>query len=599
MSAIITHRFRKNNVINSLDEIILPKVMIAGCSSSGATVTPTSGVLPSNLQAGMLVSTASGIGTGALSTSAIVVTVSTNSFTVYPQPIVSLSGSLLSFFSQYYVGIGKADAYNGPIDGTDGAPGSPTPTRRTETEVRNNLIALQKVSAATSTGSSTIYGNAGFVLPRYNWTQSNYYKAWDSSDSSCFQPTTMANGQTAYPCFVTCTSGSTTRLYVCAVSGIDSIAPTTSSTPPSTNTSIMGTVGTASSDGYRWVYVSDLGLDTPSTLTTLGLISSVNTSSTLDSNRFFKVYRRGTTTGSSTLITSPTASAGSIYSCRLVYGGIGYTTASTFTIDGDGSVVAAGRVTSVNQAGGILTVAITASGTGYTTGTVRFTSGTGVGALIYPRIAPLRGFGYDVVTDLPAWYAGYYANFSYDTIYPGTADVPSTDQIRQISLIRNPVVFTSASTGSSITTRCLKYLIVNTSSTGIVAGDVIQITSGAESSASGYVNFVQATTSTTAIYYHQSSGTVGNTVGSYVPLAPIPITTASIGATYGYRSKSNYSTLTTQSTYTISSVSITPTGAYGSDEYQTGTGEVLFVQNRIPIIQAPGQSEAITIITQF
>lgn len=608
MSAIITHQFRKNHVTNALNDMVLPEVTLFNCTSSGTGYTIYPGPLhqppPSNFKVGMLCTLSAVQGTASLSPNTIVTSISSNSFTVYPAPIGALSAARISFTSQYYIGIGKSNGYNGPFEGTDSYPASPVPTRYTESEVRNNLIALQKISVNTFTGSSTIYGNAGYVLPRYTWNNGNYYKAWDSTDSSCFEPTTTPdNKSTVYPCYVTHTAGTQTRVYICVASGYElSPTPKTSTVEPSTNATVLGTVGNTLTDGYRWVYVSDLGLDTAETLTALGLTSSVNTISSLDSNRFFKIYRRSTTTGTSSTISTPMSSAGAIYSCRVAYGGTGYAVGNTFNIIGDGTTTASGTVTAVETSNGaIRSVAISANGANYRFGTVKFTPGNGSKAIILPRIAPKEGFGYDVGNDLPAFYSGYHAKFSYDSVYPGTADIPSNNSIRQVSLIRNPVVFISASTGSIVTTRCLKYIILNTASISAIAkeGDVIEVTgSGPESGANGYIDFINNNTpeGKTTVYYHQNSGTVGS---NYMSLNPKPITIASVGSTFGIRlATGDYSNLNSF-TSTISSASITPAATHGSDEYESGTGEVIFVQNRNPIIQTPGQITSLTIVTQF
>lgn len=597
MSAIITHRFRKNNVQNVFDEMTLPKVMIAGCSSSGTTVTSSSITIPANLQIGMAVTMVTTSSTGTLSTSmtTIVTSVSTNSFQVYPAPISPLTNSTLSFYSQYYIGIGKSDPYKG-FDGTDASPASPVASVKTEVDVRSNLIALQKVTVAFNTGSgasgAAIYGNAGYVLPRYNWASGTYFKAYDPSDPSCYYPSTLPNGSLAYPCYAVWNSGSGDKVYICAQSGIDSSSQKTVTSQPHQGATVIGTVATALADSYRWTYVSDLGLDTGATLTAKGLTTANgNTSSTLDSNQFFKIYRRATTTGSSIPITAPTASAGAIYSCRVVSGGAGYEVGSTFVIDGDGSG-AEGTITSIGSGGAILTVTMTTNGSGYKTGAVRFTTGAATTpATIVPRIAPEKGFGYDVVSDLPAWYAGFHGNFVYDAVYPGTADVPSTDQIRQISLIRNPVVYTS-STGSTITYRCLKSFVINTTSAANLPafGDVIEQRGGTGIGARGYVDLVNIGASTTTIYYHQNSSTFG-LVG--LNLTPIPFTS---GAYKIYR-KPDYAEATAVTP--DPGLSLVISGVTSSEEYVHGTGEVLYLQNRVPITQAPGQTEPLTIVTQF
>ena len=598
MSAIITHRFRKNNVQNIFDEMTRAKVMIANCTSSGNTITTSA--IPANLQTGMAIQITSGTGKLSTSTTTIVTSISsTTQFVIDPVPDTSLSSALLSFFSQYYIGIGKSDPYNS-IDGSDVTPGSPVACRRTEVDTLNNLIAMQKVSVALNTGSSAsqtaIYGNAGYVLPRYNWATNTYFKAWDPTDPSCLYSTTVANGTgqyVVYPCYATYNSGSGTKVYICTATGYESATMAATLTPPSTNASTIGAVGSASSDGYRWSYVSDLGLDTAQTLTAQNLTTtSGNTTSTLDSNQFFKVYRRATTIGTSSTITAAyTTSAGAIYSARVVSGGSGYSSASNFTIDGDGTTTASGVVTKIDAFGAIQTVSITTSGGGYTTGAIRFTSGPSAqaGAVILPRISPINGFGYDNVSDLPAWYAGFYANFSYDTVYPGTADVPSTDQIRQISLIRNPIVSVSSS-GSPITYRCLKSLTLSTNSGAWIPspGDVLEATSGVSSGARAYVDYTSTSGASLIVYYHQNSSTFGS---SNLNITPIPFSSGSTFKTYARSSTPAYNT--------VVSTTSTITATASSQEYVAGTGEVIFVQNRVPITQAAGQSESITIVTQF
>ena len=605
MSAIITQQFRKNNIQNVFNEMCFPAVTLIGCIGSSVTVIiPTSSTISllSKLEVGMLVQATSAAAAHTLSSSGIttVTAISTNSFTIYPPTPVALTTTSLEFYSQYYIGIGKSDSFSGELDGRDESPGSPVAAPRTDVDVKNNLIALQRVSVARNTGSSAIYaiyGNAGYVLPRFNWISGSYIKAYDSTDPSCLYPSTITSVSgisTAYPCYTVHNSPfGGMRLYICAQSGMDASTSKAVSIPPNNSATVLGLVGSQTTCGYRWVYVGNLDLDTAGTLTSKNLTTaSGNTSSTLDSNQFFKIYRRATTTGTSSVNTSSTFtnSAGGIYSCRIVGGGLGYTTTSTFVVDGDGSG-ASGKVTSTGSAGNILSVIMTAAGSSYTTGAVRFTSGQGTSlATILPRIAPLDGFGYDLTDNLPCWYAGFYGKFDYDSTYPGTMDVPAQDQIRQISLIRNPVVFTSSS-GSAITFRCLKSLTISTGSgVGLPAvGDVIELTSTSAAGyrARGWIDHINTSANTSVVYYHQNSSRFGEAGES---ITPIPFST---GSGYAIWPKStNYAAATTHSDRSITAVTT-------SEEYVGGTGQVMYVQNRIPMTQYPGQSEIFTIITQF
>ena len=222
-----------------------------------------------------------------------------------------------------------------------------------------------------------------------------------------------------------------------------------------------------STDNYRWVMLSNVALDTAETIKvatmpgTTTSLSGITTTSGLNSNQFLQVYRNTNTFSTASAQTVITASTGSIYSIRIVSGGTGYSVNDAFTVYGDGTSTASGIVVGVNPTTKAITaLSVSSNGFGYTTGVVKFTSSNGVGAVLIPRIAPLNGFGYDVVADLPAWYAAFAGQFTYSALYPGTSDVPNFDSLRQVSLIRNPIVFTS-STGSTYTYRCLKYITVD------------------------------------------------------------------------------------------------------------------------------------------
>ena len=594
MASIVTHQFRRNGVQSIFDEMVYPSTMINGCSSTGAVITAPSTV-SSAVQNGMLVviSTAT---SGALSTSATIVTAVSaggNTITVSPAPIANLSGALLSFYHQYYVGIGKSDPFAGNLDGSDSFPGVPVPSERTSTETRANLIALQRVLAGTIPGNPAIFGNAGLLIPRFNWTNNTFYKAWDPSDPTCFYPSTVASSSgvqvTIFPCFVV----SQNKLFLCATSGYEVGGFPSSNDPATITTGSIGTIGNLGTNGYRWIYVSDIGLDSIGTLNAAFLpgstvsLASITTNSTLDSNQFIRVYRNATTStasGTSSRITTPTSSAGVIYSMRIAAGGAGYKYGDSFTIDGDGVVTASGIVTGINtSAGGTITaVQIGNPGYGYTIGSTRFTSGTGKSAVLIPRIGPINGFGYDVASNFPSWYAGFYATFPYSTVYPGTTDVPGADTIRQVSLIRNPVVYTST-TGSTYTFRCLKYVIVNTSSASVSIGDVIE----ASNLGRGFVDYVDSTGSNSTVYYHQNSSTFNSDVLGSLNITPIPLSTGSFAV---YRRVNGYAKVT--SSYAITSAS-------RSEEYEPNTGEVIFIQNRTPITQVAGQNVNVTVVTQF
>ena len=570
MAAIITPKFRIDNVQNMLNEMTDYQVMLYNVASSGTTISTAGGAaLDPDVRVGMkiVVTTAT---SGAISRTVpnLVTAVGTNSFTVQTAPSPALVGATLGFFHQYYVGIGKGDPYAGTLDGSDSAPGVPLACPRTEVDCRNNLIALKRVVASASTSSLATYGDAGFVVPRYSWTTGNFYKAWDPTDPTCFYPTTgtyNGNSVTLYPCYATYG----TKVFVCAASGYDAATKTPSGNAP-TGT-VLGTVSATDASFYKWVYVSDIGLDESTIATPTG-----STVASLDSNQYFKIYSNTSESGAVIL---PTASSGSVNSIRILAGGTGYTS-GTFRVDGDGNSVSTASGTFVASGGAITSMTVTASGAGYTSGTVTIVTGTGSGSVLLPRIAPKNGFGFNVTYDLPAWFAGFYASFPYDA----NGDIPTGDSIRQVSLIRDAVVTDSNANGIY---GCLKTMTFTTSAAIdggyiLVPGDVIE---DAVNGARAFVDNVNGA----VVKYHQNSSQFGTSPIRQMNTLPFgtgvthKVNVYSAAAAYAYQA---------QSTNAIASLAA-PT------EYVPGTGDVVFVEQRAPISQNASQSEAVSIILQF
>ena len=589
MSAIITHNFRVNNVQHLLDDMTVPTLTITGVSAasgaftiSGLSTTSTQRIVP-----GMMVVPSSG-GTYLTASSRIIVsTVSSTSIGLSSALPVTLSSATIDFLNAYYIGIGKGDFYSGGLQGTDtGTPGTPFPMLRDCTDVKNNLNCLQPVIAYKDTDNN-VKGNAGFVVPNYAWSANNYYKAWDPSDPTCFHSTQSIDSGgsniTLYPCFVTYNNA----IYICVASGADAATKLASIANPSAT----------STNGYVWKSVGVTGAESVSAENVYNITGYNTYALPLDSNRYIKIK------GQNSIDTDTT---GKIFSIRIVDGGSGYTISDTFIVDGDGTTVCTGSVSAVTS-GRITGLTVSNNGSTYTTGTIRFTSGSGTGAILIPRITPLNGFSYSPSTSLPGWFAGMQSNFFYNSGYPGTGDTAPNSKIRQISIIRNPVVSTStASSNSSLTYRCLKKITFSSASslttfggsTTVAAGNIIELGIGS-TWYRAWVDHVDTANNT--IYFHQNSTGFmfnnSNTVFSMSLKFPSSGNVNS-GIWKIFRSPSIDGVFPTSDVLTLS----TTTGTYtvsAADEYVAGTGEVIFIENRLPITQASGQAETITAVVQF
>ena len=657
MAAIITQRFRKNNVQAMFDDMTRPSVTVTSASGTLNTRTITLAAVNRNIQPGMLVQIVSQTSSGSvLPPNTLVAGVSSSGSTITLTGAgitgASLTGGTLSFTSQYYIGVGKSDPFVGSAT-ADTAPPQPVISYATDVEARNNLIAMRKVIATADLAAApAIRGDAGYVVPRVNWTQGNYYKAWDSTDLTCFYPTTE-NGITIYPCYVVYG----TSIYICVTAGYASSAgigsPRLSAqTAPASTTTGAPVSGT---DNYSWVLIGPIGLDLTGFVTTIPAPNSGSYSAgvgSLDSSQFVKILRN-TSAGSSLIPATPaantasTSSSGKVYSVKIVSGGSGYTNGSNFTVYGDGTTTALGSI--VVTSGVITGVNITNPGAGYTSGTITIAAGDGTGAELVPIISPINGFGYDAVSDLPAWFAGFSALFaSGDTSYPTAGDIPLIDAFRQVSLIRNPVVVES---NANNTYRCLKSLRFYTtaSATTLSTGDVIEDSNGARA----FVDYYD--TASKIVYYHQNTSSFGTlrmntrafTSGATIAkryaapgydsssFDPAPAYDFAFTQTMSLSASSNIITVSGRypqilpgmvasgtgiaagsvvlsntyngtTTITLSAVAtvagstaITFTSPTGQGEYTPNSGEVLFLQNFKAVQQGENQSEQVSLVIQF
>ena len=308
-------------------------------------------------------------------------------------------------------------------------------------------------------------------------------------------------------------------------------------------------------------------------------------------------------------------SVGGIERLKLISGGTGYTSANTgLVITGDGSAVATPGTINANYiTGGAFTSDIILTGSAATSGTdnagTNFTvaqatvttSDAGAsGAEFTPIIAPRGrpgfstasangGHGTDPVFELGGFYVGLNVQIS------GTTDtaIANTQDFRQISLIRNPLIGGVIPTNPVSAINTLKFISYDTAHTG---GDNSASTAYASKGISlalaaqandhvienslgfkGYI--VNVDTTAKRIYYFQ------NDLTGYV--AP---TDADMVIKTGGQAQTGFA-------MTASSDDI-GTGA-APNSFNAGTGEMLFLENRDPIQRSTSQIEDVKLIIEF
>lgn len=295
-------------------------------------------------------------------------------------------------------------------------------------------------------------------------------------------------------------------------------------------------------DGSIWVYVYSYSQN--------GLMP-------IDATQFISVPADATLDDGETLTDISGATGSVVFGFTVAHGGQGYTSATAKYITESGAevtldvTVSGGKVTSVKYQGGV-----SPSSWSTENGYVLIT-GDGSYARALPNIAPVGGFGANPSKDLPSWYAGVKV-LAEETIFDDGAYIP----YRQISIIKEPNT-EGVVTDSEISLNCLDRIKfdIPDSPSGIITGSLItQASTGAKAVADYY------DVTNRYLYYHQNYDT------GFIPF--------------------DVSTITNDST------DYEPTELFPS-EYVTGSGEVLFIENRSKISRTSGQTEEITIIIQF
>lgn len=256
---------------------------------------------------------------------------------------------------------------------------------------------------------------------------------------------------------------------------------------------------------------------------------------------------------------------------KVISGGAGYqsggstSSATIITVTGDGSDA---NLTAVVSSGVITGINILNPGSGYTTATLTFTDPTKLPATatanVLAIIEPQNGNGYDPFYELGA------KSIMFSVNLEGTenATIPTTNasdifDYRQISLIKNPKSNTNTFLSGTNYKVASVINVVSPPSDFRMDETVYQGTT-----------LETSTYSATVVNWDSSNNQiwVNNQVGTFSATAPIK------------------GTVQTSSVSTLSM--ITP-------EYDLFTGEVLYIENREPVLRSSSQTEQVKVILTF
>lgn len=504
---------------------------------------------------------------------------------------------------KYYVAIGRSEAWP-----NESLPPVPMLTPAENIAARHSLQSMKRIT------------NIAYAAPRYNWRNGDTYVAYDDKDPDLHTKAYFVINQSNF------------NVYIClkAGPGVSTVEPVGVDDGGSGAESDRGSVApTAGADGYIWKYLYTISAPQAQTYLT---------------NDFLPVFRDPNVADNTV--------QGEIWRCAIETQGAGYSSAPSVSIVGDGTgatataVVMGGVLTDIvmtnvgsgytyavaTLSGGspstpakirpvvspsaygraIESVNVVNGGTSYPNGAITLAvigdgedasvTGTATGGVIQSnptvnnggfnyteaRVQPLvstagtdaefivnfsdrkGGYGFDPVVDLNA----YYIMFSIDLVGDENpaegfnGDFITANNYRQIAIIKNPLDLEDPASEYVDATAMLLYSHKVNSGGTWALNDVI---TGGSSGAKGIVDFYDPNEE--VLYYHQTEST-------------------------GFAQFSNGETLTGQSTSTgaIAAAGGSANRLGSADKY---SGNMLYLENRVPISRAPEQIENLRLVVQF
>jgi len=413
----------------------------------------------------------------------------------------------------------------------------PTPTDTPKT-IRSAQSSLQSVKAVAA---------ASFVIPRYNWSSGSIYNGYDDDISSIPSNT-----------YYVLTEDN--EVYICLQQSKSSTgSPNPSTVKPTTATK---TKAFKTSDGYTWKFLYSLSASRSSAFLSANFVPVEKVDSAGQAGLDVSGVEQGQVADS--------AIAGRILNIVVTNGGTNYTSQPTVTITGNSGIIGDSAQATAEISGGAVTKIdmlneSAGSGKNFINATVTISGGGGSGALARAVIGPSKGIGKDPRDELKSTSLMFNSKPSGDE--DGDFLVGTNQDFRQVTLIRNPHTNVEENILTASTAKALKFLIADSAFANQLSVDEL-ITNSLTPPAKAYVNEVKNHDTTGAkIYYHQTDST------GFTPFS-VGNTLTDEGSTTG----------------TIAVV------ADSNELYLNNTGEVLYIENRAPVIRASEQTEDIKVV---
>jgi hypothetical protein len=458
----------------------------------------------------------------------------------------------------YYLGIGRPQPFTTAVradtrtdnEGTDTTPLTPVDNNNSQFNPYDDMLAVKRITHA----------EVAFCIPRRNWMTGTVYDDYRHDYGDYKTGTTIVqaanSGATNLNDATYYVLSAARNVYKC----LDNNSNAQSTVEPTgTSTTILATA-----DGYKWKFMYTL---------------SASQQANFLSTDFMAVATDATV--------SSAAVDGAINMIKIKTPGSGGSDGTYADIDirGDGL---SGKCTVTVSGGAVTAVSVTTPGTAYTFATVSnaqiVAKGAGglAGAELDVMMEPKGGHGFNAVEELGGFFV--MMNVSLEgTESSNSGDVTTANDFRRVMLIRDPLDNASAA-ATSVTMRATKGVnLTGISGSFVVDEKITQASTGAVG------KVVEWDSGNSILYYiqtrHNDEGVDSN--GNQTAFSGTNVITGAGGAT---------GTPTTSSSTINNAVFVS---GYSASEIQHDSGDVLYIENRAPIIRAADQTENIKLIIEF
>jgi hypothetical protein len=322
--------------------------------------------------------------------------------------------------TKIYLTFGRINAWD-----DENSPDAANSSVATTNEIWHNMIGAKRI---------TEY-DIRHVIPRYDWTSNTKYIAYDDLATGLHEDNVkfyvMNSNYSVYKCIANNSSQNST------------VEPT------STNPNILS----QTTDGYIWKYMYTISDSAKLRFVT---------------DNFIPVKTLGSNDGSQQWSVQENTIDGAINTIIITNSGVGYNTAPTITITGDGTGATA--VAGINNVSNTVnSISMVTFGSDYTYASAVLEHPFGSGGVIRPIISPKGGHGSDALYEL----GGKYLMFNPKLNNSEGGVFPILNEYRQIALIKDILLFDSNTVASNTVLSQTMDIVVNGSGPDYIADEIV------------------------------------------------------------------------------------------------------------------------------